>query len=290
MKKAIEYFKQAIKEDPNYALAYVGIADANDIIGETDSSAIPLSKVAISKALEMDDSIAEAYTTLAGQKFHYNWDWTGAEREFKRALELNPNYATAHHWYSEFLMTQQRVEESIEEMKLALELDPLSLAINRDLGEIFYYARQYDQAIEALDRTLEMDSRFILTHFWFGLSYLQKSMYEEALTEFQKELDLSGKEDAIALIGITYVKIGKKSEAEQLLEKLKQSSVPNAHYYTALLFYSLGEYEKCFEWLNKAYEGNAPWLHFLKVDPLADSIRSDPRFETMLRKMGLDDE
>jgi serine/threonine-protein kinase len=288
VKRSLEYFKKAINKDRNYALAYAGMADAYDIIGVKEHSLIRKAKAAALKALEMDNTLAEAYTSLAASKFHYDWDWEGAEKEFKRALEMNPNYATAHQWYSEFLVARGKADEAIDEMKKALELDPLSMAINRDIGEIYYYARQFDQAIEALQKTLEMDPSFIHTQQWLGLAYLGKSKPREAVEAFQKELESSDSDDVKPLIGIAYVRMGQKDQANKILETLRQPSSPNIQYFTSLLYFSLGEHDLGFEWLEKACEGPGQWMVYLKVDPLLDNIRSNPKFNALLEKIHLD--
>jgi serine/threonine-protein kinase len=287
VKRSLEYFKKAIKKDRTYALAYAGMADAYDIIGVKDHSLIQKAKEAALKALEMDHTLAEAYTSLAASKFHYDWDWEGAEKEFKRALELNPNYATAHQWYSEFLVARGKTDEAIDEMKKALDLDPLSLAINRDIGEIYYFARQFDPAIEALQKTLEMDPSFIHTQQWLGLAYLGKSMPREALEAFQKELEWNDNQDMKPLIGIAHVRMGQKDQARKILETLGRPSSPNIQYNISLLYLSLGEHERGFRWLDKACEGPGQWMAYLKVDPLLDTIRTNPKFTALLEKIHL---
>jgi serine/threonine protein kinase/Flp pilus assembly protein TadD len=288
VKKAIEYFKLAIEEDSAYAQAYAGMADAYDIIGINDNLLIPRAKAAALKALKMDNTLAEAYTSLAASKFHYEWDWEGAEKEFARALELNPNYATAHQWYSEYLISQGKIDKAINEMKQALDLDPLSLAINRDIGEIFYYARQFDQAIKALLCTLEMDSSFILTNQWLGLAYLGKSMYEKALDAFHKEMKLSDNQDLMPLVGIVYARMGEIDKARQILMDLGRVSSPNLQYLVALLHFSIGENELGFKLLDMSCQGPAQWVVYLKVDPLLDIIRSNPGFKAVLKKIRLE--
>ncbi|MBA7623130.1 Serine/threonine-protein kinase PknD [subsurface metagenome] len=287
LNKAIEYFEQAIEEDPNYSLAYVGLADSYIVLPDYSpfptKKAYPMAKEAVLKALEIDSTLAEAYTSLAMVKESFGWDWSGAERDYKRAIELSPGYATAHHWYGFHLMYLGRHDEAIAEIKLAQELDPLSLVISRNLGQFFYFARQYDQAIEALQRTMDMDPNFSGIHGYLGDAYLQKSMYEEALAEFQKGMSQSA-------IGITYAKMGRREEALQLLDDLIKRS--KEEYVSPLgvarFYFALGENDQGFEWLDKAYEERDGLLCVLKIDPECDSVRSDTRFTALLKKMGLE--
>jgi serine/threonine protein kinase/Tfp pilus assembly protein PilF len=295
IKKAIDYIEQAIKLDSNYALAYAGLADAYNAL--PDYSLFPVkeafskAKEAASKALEIDNTLAEAHVSLAANLFNY-WDFTGAERGYKRAIELNPGYSTAHFWYSLHLTRMARFSEAIAEAKRALELEPFSLVINRWIGGMFFWARKYDQAIEALQKTIEMDPTFSHTHLYLGQVYLQKSMYEEALVEFQKEKSLRkdwlpGAEN---LIGITYVRMGKRHEAQEVLENLLKRSkeMYSIPYLLARFYIALGEVDQGIEWLEKAYEEHNDWLALLKIDPLLDSVRSDPRFTALLKKIGFE--
>jgi len=293
--KAVEYFEQAIEIDPNYALAYAGIADSNILIGYYILGNIGYSKAkeAALKALELDNMLVEAHTSLAMVKFVLDHDWAGSEREFKRAIELNPNYATAHHWFAYLLVYLGRFDEAIDEIERALESDPLSMAIIRDVGEIHYLARNYDKAIEALKRAIDMDPNFAVSHFNLGLVYLQKSRYEEAIQEFQKEKETSkGTPDQSfdpvieAHIGIAYARMDNKDEAQQILERLK--AIEGLYYWKAMLCFSVGEIDKGFEYLNKESKQPGNNVYVIKVDPLADSVRSDPRAKAFLRKENLE--
>ena len=296
LKKAIDYFEQAIELDSNPALAYAGLADSYALLPEYSSilakEAYQKANEAALKALEMDDTLAEAHTSLAAIKESYYWDWEAAEREYKRAIELNSNYATAHHWYAFHLIVRTRFDEAIAEIERALELDPLSLVINKDFGSLFYYARQYDRAIEALHKTLEMDPNFSEAHAYLGLVYLQKSIYEEALAELQKENELSrGRHPIVeSWIGIAYVQMGKRGEAQEVVDDLMERSkyMYVSSYGLACVYFVLGEKDNAFEWLEKAYEERDYWLSYLKIDPFLDSVRSDPRFIALLKKMGLE--
>jgi adenylate cyclase len=221
------------------------------------------------------------------------WDWDGAEREFLRAIDLNPGYADVHYTYGYVLMIMARFEEALREMELALQLDPLSLIINRNLGQLFYRSRQYDKAIEALRKTLEMDPNFSHTHLYLGTTYLQKSMYKDALAEFHKEKDLRKEEyhTSEARIAVTNALMGKRKEALQMLNDLLERS---KHIHVspcdiAYIHVALGENDLCIEYLEKAYEEHENELRFLKVEPLFENIRSDPRFKALLKKIGLEE-
>lgn len=290
-RKAIEYFNQAIETDPNYALAYAGLADAYYGLSELylpPKEAMPKARAAAMKALEIDESLAEAHTSLALVKTFYEWDWSGAEREYQRAIELNPNYAMAHEWYGWHLALTGRHDESIAEVRRAQQIDPVSIDINWSLGVVFYFARQYDKAIKQLQTTLEMDSTHRLAHFHLGASFFQKGMYEEAVAEFEKGKLLAGGHLSAAL-GYTYGVTGRRDEAEKILRGLKGRS--KRHFVSsnsiALVYTGLGDKDLAFEWLEKAYEERSELMTWLKVDPRLDSLRSDPRFTDLMRRVGL---
>ncbi|MGD9346844.1 MAG: protein kinase [Candidatus Aminicenantes bacterium] len=293
LNKAIEFFEQAIEKDSKYAQAYAGLADCYLLMPSYGTSplkeVLPKAKKAASKALEIDDMLAEAHTSLAAV-MENEWDWEKAEREHKRAIELNPSYATAHHWYAFYLMWNASFDNAIEEIRRARELDPLSLIISADIGQILIWARRYDEAIESLRETLRMDPNFRSVHSLIGQAYFFKSMYEEALDEFNKEEELFGSAvGSDALIGITYIKMGMIEEAKQILNDLIEKSKEghDVSYFIASLCFWLGENNQGFEWLNRAYEDQDPWLWYLKVDPSLDIVRSDSRFKDLLKKIGL---
>jgi eukaryotic-like serine/threonine-protein kinase len=295
LNKGIEYFQQAIAKDPTYALAYDGLADCYTLLpiyaNVPPKDASPKAKEAALKALEIDDTLAEAHTSLAYVKTQYDWDWSGAEKEFQRAIGLNPAYATAHQWYGQTLTHTRQLEEAITEYKRALELEPLSLVINRELGRAFYLARQYDQAIEQLRKTLEMDPNFTWTHVYLGLAYLPKSIYKEGIAEIEKELVVShGNPYALSGLGYAYAVAGRRAEAQKVLDQLngmaKQKYVPAK--FRAIIYVGLGEKAKAFEWLEKAYEDRSLEIGWgFNVDPVYDPLRSDPRFADLLRRMNL---
>ena len=293
LKKGVEYFRQAIDIDPGYAAAYAGLSDSYIILSAREELSLEdgfaKAKVAATTALKIDDTLAEAHASLAHAMLHH-WDWTEAEREFQRAFELNPNYPSAHHWYSEYLLATSRFEEAIAEVKRAQELDPLSLIINQHIADILYRARRYDESIEQSRKTLEMDSNFWLSHLILGEAYGEKGMYEEAIAEIQRASDLSEESpEVISLLGYTYAKMGQKDEARNMIDNLGEwvrgSFVPS--FFIAKIHAGLGEKDQAFEWLEKAYEKRAYALFTLNVDPQFDSLRSDLRFTDLVRRIGL---
>ena len=295
-RKSLGYFQQAIDRDPTYALAYVGIADCYNLRGWYDylppQEAFARARAAAQKALEMDDTLAEANASRGWINTNYEWDWPAAESKYKRAIEINPSYATAHQWYAEYLSYMGRHDESIAEAKRAQELDPFSMIINTDLGQVLYYARRYDQAVEQLQKTLELDPNFIVAHFFLALLYAQKAMNDEATAEAQKARALSGGDDSLMLahLGAIYSFSGRSDEAKKVLDELQQLSKHTyvSPFYTALIYKGLGQKDQALEWLEKAYEGRDHWLETLEVHPWLDSLRADPRFIELLKKMGFE--
>jgi serine/threonine-protein kinase len=294
-KKGIEYFQQAIEKDPNYALAYAGLADSYALGGMPLSSMsaserMAKAKAAAMKALEIDDSIASAHTSLAYIRHRFDWDWPGAEKEFKRAIELNPNYATAHQWYAFFLATMGRMDEAIAEAKLAQQIDPLSLVMNSALGRIYHFARQYDRAIEQFRKTIDMDPNFASAHFDIAESYVVKRMYAEAIAEYRKGLAISGRNlTYLSELGWAHAQAGNTTEAMKILNQLeeisRQSYVPPFAF--AFIYIGLGDKDRAFAWLEKDYEQRDNPMVFLKAESLFDPLRSDPRFQDLVRRVGL---
>jgi serine/threonine-protein kinase len=293
--KAIEYFQQAISKDPAYALAYAGLADCYSSLGNSGfvpaREAFPRAKDAALKALEIDDTLAEAHTSLGYIKTVYDWDWSGAEREYQRSIDLNQRSAEAHHFYAIALRRMGRLEESIKELRRAVELDPFSGFINLDLGGSLYFARRYDAAIEQERKILELDPNFILAHYVLGMAYVQKSMYEEGIAEFQKVLEiLPGDVRPLSGLGNAYAVAGRRAEAQKVLDQLndlsKRKYVPA--WFRAIIYVGLEEKDKAFEWLEKSYEDRSIGFgSAIKVDPIWDPLRSDPRFADLLRRMNL---
>ena len=294
IKTAIEYFNQAIEKDPGYALAYVGLADCYVVPAnpQPPNEKMPKARAAAMRALELDETLAEAHTALARVLVVYDWDWAGAEKEFKRAIELNPRYAGVHQWYGGYLEMLGRRDESLAERRQALELDPLSLTINFELGLAFYYARDYDKAIQQFQKTLELDPNFPLVYAHLPAAYEQKGMYDEAIAGFQKGITLRGGTEwsfSMSGLGHVYGLSGKKAEARAVLDELQRTSrqqyVPADS--IALIYAGLGEKDQALTWLEKAYEEHAFKMAWLKVEPQWDSLRSDPRFADLVRRVGL---
>lgn len=293
--KAMKHFGEAIEKDPDYAQAYAGIADAYNMLAShglrPPHEVYPKAKEAALKALEIDDTLAEAHTSLAWVKSWFDLDWFGAEADFNWAIGLNPSYATAHHWYGSLLKAMGRFDEAIQKVERARELDPLSLPINTELASIYRYARQYDRAIEYSKRALEIDPNFHWAHDVLGLSYVQKELYDEAVREIQKAVDLSGRSaDYLGNLAYAYAAAGNRDEALRILEDLrersKRSYVPK--YQIALLYSALGEKDLALDFLERAFEEQSSLISNIKVDPWLDSLRSEPRFIALLEKMGLD--
>ncbi len=292
LRKGLDYFEQAIEKDPAFAQGYAGLADSYRFLGYYNflppKDAYPRAKAAAMKALELDDSLAEAHATLGGIRRTYDWDWAEAEKEFNRAIELNPNYAGAHQWRANLFNATGRREQGLSDMKRAVELDPLSLIINADLGRSFYLARQYGESLKQLQKTLDMDPTFGFAHIWLGQVYEQQNIFDKAISEFQKGVTLSGVSTyALARLGHAYGVAGKRREAQKVLNELNDLSKQKyvSSYDIALIYVGLGEKEQAFAWLEKAYHERS--MEFLKVDPQLDPLRSDPRFVELLRRTGL---
>jgi serine/threonine protein kinase/tetratricopeptide (TPR) repeat protein len=295
LNRAIEYFQQATSKDPAYALAYTGIADSYNLLAANGAmapmEAYPRAEEAALKALEMDSSLAEGHTSLGYIKMFYEWDRLGGEREFQQAIALNPADANAHFFYGSALRDMGRGEESVAELRRTLELDPLSLPANGYLGVAFYQARQYDQAIDQLRKTLEMDPNFAQGHYYLGMALLQKSMFNEGIAEFEKTIAIiPGFAYSLSGLGYAYAVAGRRGEALRMLDQLTDLSKRKYVFAAAKaqIYVGLGEKDKSFEWLEKAYQqrsiGSA---EAIKVDVIWDPLRSDPRFADLLRRTNL---
>jgi adenylate cyclase len=294
--KSKAYFEQAIEKDPNYALAYVGLADFYIRIpwfsNISAKEAYPRAIAAAEKAVELDHTLAEAYTSLADAKLMFEWDWSGGESAIKRAIRLNPNYAIARLDYSmHYLEPMLRHDEAMAEMKRALKLDPLSPVVNDHVGWPFLYARQYDQAIEQFQKALEIEPNLPYSCIGLGETYLLKGMYEQAILWHQKAVDVTkGWSTSVAFLGWAYGMVGKKDEAQRLLEELKERAKqehirPIAF---ALVYMGLGEKDQAFEWLQKAYEERSPELiHLRSWQIFYMPLGSDPRYRELVKKVGL---
>ena len=294
LKVALAFFNQAIDEDPKYAQAYSGLADTYALLGDWQyaamppKEALPKAKAAATKALELDSALGEAHNSLAFCLDAFEWDFESAGKQFRRAIELNPGYATAHHWYAWHLSVLGRYDEAIAEMRKAENLDPLSLIINADLAELLLIAHSYEDSIQQSRKTIEMDPNFALAHNQLGLAYLQEQMRDDAIAELQKAVRLSGSSPiCVASLASAYVVSGKRDEASRLLGNLKMRSNPS---YSdapeiAVVYAALGDKDQAMNWLQKGYEGRFNPSVLLR--PGFDPLRSDPRFQELLRRIGL---
>jgi tetratricopeptide (TPR) repeat protein len=293
-RKAIEYFSEAVQKDRNYALGHCGLADSYILLGEYSllpaKDAFTKAREEAAEALELDETLAEAHNALAAVKADYDWDWPGSEREFRRAIELNPGYATAHQWYAELLSELGRHEEALAEIKQAQQLDPFSLIINAVSGDALRSAGQYDLAIEQLRKTLEVDRNFAHAHFHLGLTYLRKDAFAEAITEFQRAVTLSPNvTDYKGGLGYAYARSGNRAAARTVLDELKEQSrrsyVP--WFYIAGIYAGLEEKDQALACLAKAYEQREQGLAVINREPMFDPLHTDPRFQDLLRRMNL---
>jgi tetratricopeptide (TPR) repeat protein len=295
MKRGLECVHQALEIDPAYALAHAHLAmnfiSAGWLGFTRPHEAFPKAKAAARKALELDGSLPQAYAALAWISLLYDWDWTAAEKGFKKALSLNPGFDNAHYGYAIFLASQGRCEESVPALKKALDLDLLSLWMNTELGSCFRFARRYDEAREQLNKAIEMEPNFGQAHFYMGVLYNNKGMHKEAIPEFQLAIELTGGLSwTFGYLGYAYAMLGQKDEAEKILHGLEERSKEEFIRPTTLwlLHTALGDIDRSFECLEKAIEDRDPAMILLKVAPEFDIFRSDPRFKAFLKKMNLD--
>ena len=289
--KGFDYFRRAIAIDPSYSLAYVGLADYYYRVSTTyvpPREALPKARAAAMKALELDDTLAEAHTSLAYTMMLYDWDWAGAEAEFKRAIALKPGYAAAHRWYGIYLLFVGRFDESLAEMERSHELDPLSLQVNVSLAAPFYFARRYEQAIEQFQRTLEMDQSFWPAHYLLGWVYEERGEFSKAIEEFQRAKKLDDTPMISAGLGYAYAGAGKLNASQKVLDELKGLSKKRyvSPYFIAIVHAGRGEKDEAFEWLEKASDDRSEMLAWLKVAPELDRLRPDPRFASLMRRVG----
>ena len=292
-KKAGDYFTQAVTMDPNFALAHAGLADTYTFLGDSGYIAPrevwQKAKSAAAEAVKMDDSLPEAHISLALVRENYDWDWAGAETEFRRAIQLNPNSATAHHWYGDCLMKLGRFEEARQELKKAQELDPLSLLINTSVGRQLYFARQYTSAIEQFQKTLQMDQNFVPAQHAIEAAYEQNGMYKDAVAQRQKVLTLSGNPDLAAAIGADYARSGYPGVMQSWLEGLKEVSKRGyvSGYNIAQIYAQLGEKTQALVWLDQAFNQRDSKLTYVKVEPAFDQLRTDPQFQQLVQRLGM---
>lgn len=294
--RSIQYYEQAIAGDPGYAPAYAGLADAYALLGSSPNDALPpneampKAKAAAQKALQIDDGLAEAHASLAYVSMVYEWNWATAEKEFQRAIEINPHYAGAHEWYAQLLAARGREEEALSEVKKARDADPMLVLMHAAVAEVLYYSRRYDEVIAQCQQTLELDPGYALAHLHLGRAYTAKGLYPEAIAEYRKAQDSLGETPAIVMaIGYANAEAGDRSAARKALEELraqsKQRYVPALYF--AAIYTALGDPKEGISWLEAAYREHDDYLVYLKVDPMADSLRSSPRFQVLLQRLGL---
>ncbi len=302
--KGIEQFQKAIEVDPNYAPAYAGMAALYNNLANYNFALVPpreawaKAKVAATRALQIDETLAAAHASLALVAYQFEWDWPAAEKEFKRAIELDPGSSSTYepspsstyHWYSHYLMTMRRIEESFRTGRHALELDPTDLANNAHQGWHYLWIRQYDRAIEPLKKAIELDPTFPVGQWYLGLAYEQEGAFQEAIAQFQNCLRITnGRPSMLALLGHAYAVAGQHSEAQAILQQLdaasRQRYVPA--YSIAAIYVGLGRKDEAFAWLEKAYAERDSWMDYLGLDPRLDGLRSDPRFADLVRRMNL---
>ena len=293
IQQSIDYFRQAIQKDARYALAYAGQADAYALLVDFNvlpaREVLPKIRAAAAKALELDDTLAEAHTSLAWAKFH-DWDWAGGEREFRRAIELNPAYVTAHLWYAELLMARGRTDEAQAQIGRALQLNPASPSASLAAGYRFYYARQYAPAIEQWQKTLSAEPAFLAAHVALGRAYSQKRMAKEAIAEFRKALELSeGDSSDLAALGHGYAQAGDADQARRILAELTARSQQTyvQPLWIAVIHAALGHNDQAHDWMQKAFDDRSSWLVYLKVDPIFEPLQAAPWFADLTRKLGL---
>jgi TolB-like protein/DNA-binding winged helix-turn-helix (wHTH) protein len=297
IEKAMGLFREAIAKDPTYASPFSGLADCYTVLGVSfgvgslsSSQATSQARSAAEEAIRLDDTLAEGHNSLANTRLFFDWDWAGSETEFKRALELNPGYSSAHHWYAHLLMAESRINEALAESKRALDLDVLSPVTNLHLGWHYVYSRQYDLAIDQLRKTLELDPSYGYAYWYMARAFEQQGKYSDALQALGKAQGLLKGNTAVAAdIGHVYAVSGDKAAALKVLTQL--SALPRGTYISpleiALIYVGLGRKADAFQWLDKAYVERSDLLIYVNVDPRFDSIRSDPRFQDLVRRVGL---
>jgi tetratricopeptide (TPR) repeat protein len=294
LRRAVEYFNQATEKDPLYAQAYSGLADSYALMGDWEygvlppTEALPKAKAAAVRALSLDDGLGEAHTSLAFVLDLFDWNWQAAEKEYQRAVELSPNYATAHQWLTWHLIVMGRNDEAIAEMRRAENLDPLSLIISADMADVLLVARRYDESIQQSRRTMEMDPAFPVTHYQLGQAFLQKRRYAEGIQELQQSIALSGGNQTFrSNLAYAYAKSGRRSEALEILSDLKNRSgngFSNAAE-IALVYVGLDDKDQAMNWLEQSYQER--FNPSILMRPCFDPLRSDPRFQGLLGRIGL---
>jgi TolB-like protein/Tfp pilus assembly protein PilF len=291
-RKGIEYFERAVQKEPGYASAYVGLADCYNMLSNYDilpsKEVYPKVKEAITKALNINNNLAEAYTSRAFVRMFYEWNWKESENDLQRAIGLNPNCADGHHWYGLCLAIQKRFDESLKEMDEALSLDPLSMIINTNVGWILYFARRYSEAIMQLQQALEFESNFVSGHVKLGWVYEQLGDYEEAINQFQTALKIDNSPALEAILGHSFALTKQKDKALKIIKHLKERSKSQyvTPYLIANIYAGLEDKENAMSWLRNAYQTRDGWIAWLNVDPKLDLLRSDPEFNKLSKSIG----
>jgi TolB-like protein/DNA-binding winged helix-turn-helix (wHTH) protein/Tfp pilus assembly protein PilF len=292
-KKSVAFLQEALAKDPQYAAAYLALSEAYALLANNTIAAphdtVPKAKDAANRALELDPGMGEAYAVLAHLRFSYDWDLQGSETQFRRAIDLSPNDAIAHQWYGILLIGEKRFDEAEHEFRSALETDPLSLMTSADLGQVYFYSGRYDQTIAQARKILDMNPNFPLAHDLIGMACEQKWSYPEAGAEYQKYFDLGGGGDARMHLAHLYAVMGRQAEARKLLNEMEhpQSGEFASPYDIASVYAALGEKTRALEWMDRAYRDRAAMIPFAGVDPLLNPLRSEPRFQALLRRVGL---
>lgn len=293
LQKSIEYFNQALEKDPNYALAYAGLAASYTVLANSylpPNETFPKAKAYATRALELDETLAEAHIAMGAARLLYDWNWAEAERELKRAQALNPNNADTHDLYGYYLNAMGRLDEASAQTRLSEELDPLSPMINTDVGVNYYYAQQYDQSIAQNEKTVNLDSRFFIAYLWLGQAYEQKKMYAEAIATFQKGMNQAERHpQLLASLGHAYALAGQRDKAQKALDELREMSKQRyvSPYLIAVVYAGLGDKDQTFAWLEKAYEDRSFFLIWLNVEPRFEGLRDESRFAALARRVGL---
>ena len=293
LQKSIDFYSQAIEIDPNYALAYAGLADSYNLLGSYGfwpmKESHPKARAAAEKALALDANLAEAHASLATVIADYYWEWSVAEDHFRRAIDLNPNYPIARYWYSQHLSRMGQLDEAVEESRRAQALDPLSSNADAHVGLALYRSRRFDEAAAELRKALEFNPQALDAHLFLGFVYIQQGKKDEAISELQRVVELSERNPSmLALLGYGYASAGKRAEAQAILQEFEsQSRKPISQIETAMIYIALGDHDRAFEWLEKAYAERAWQLGFLKVEPVFDPLRGDPRFADLMRRVNL---
>lgn len=291
LRRGMAYLQEAIAIDPHFSLAHAGLADQYISLGfysaMAPADAYPKAKQAAERALELDSALAEAHASLGAVMADYEWNWPAAEREFKKAIELNPSYAVAHQWYSQYLAFMGRFDEAWQQAETARQLDPVGLVVNSDVASQYYYQRQFDKAIEHCQEILRQTPDYPLALMWIGLAQLQKNDLQQAIASFARARGAGNL--FVALLGMAYGRAGRREDARRVLEELttlsKKRFVSAAYF--SLVYIGLEDKEQAIQWMEKAYQERSPLLARLKVDPVVDSLRDDPRFQDLMRRVGL---